>query len=70
MYLIIEGRLLAGSSYSHHRNSRLVNNRLLVYTGTSTPLMAYSSTRPKAALDEKQLCAIGYLSRLTFVLEM
>lgn len=52
--------LLAGSSYSHHRNSRPVNNRSQAHTGTSTPVTAYSWTRPTAHVTVAKVIRQGY----------
>jgi hypothetical protein len=51
---------MVGSSYSHHRNSRPVNNRLLAHTGPSTPVTAYSRNRPTARVTVAKVIRQSY----------
>jgi hypothetical protein len=46
---------LADSRYLSRKKTSLVTNRLLAYTGTSTPVTAYSWTRPKATLEQTSI---------------
>jgi hypothetical protein len=59
---LLEGLLVADSSYLSRKKTSLVNNRLVAKTGPTTTVMAYSSSRPEADIDaySARIAATGH----------